>query len=329
VTLDLFLGGVGMALLLLGGELLVRGASRLARTFGVSPLAVGLTVVAFGTSAPEMAVNVLAALRDSGGLSFGNIVGSNLANIGLIFGLAAIFRPIPMQDVVVRREIPMMLLATAAAAAMALDHWLDGQPTFFDRGDGVTLLLFFVVFIYYTLGDFLRARNGKLPPLDSDLAERSAEIDHGHPVRDSGLVLLGTGLLAVGADVTVDAASSLALAFGVPDVIIGLTLVALGTSLPELAATVVALVRNESAMAVGNVVGSNIFNLLLVGGVTCFIRPIPIPEGAGADLFVLGVLSVLLFGMSVNQGQRILRAEGGILLAIYLTYLTVRVLGTG
>jgi cation:H+ antiporter len=327
VNLDLLMGSVGMAMLLVGGDLLVRGASRLARSVGVSPLAVGLTVVAFGTSAPELAVNVLAAVRGSGGLSFGNIVGSNLANIGLIFGLAALFRPIPIQDVVVRREIPMMLLATAAAMGLAFDHWLDDRPTFFDRGDGVTLLLFFVVFLYYTLGDFLRARGVAHEPLESDLAEKQTVHERGRPTVDSLLVLVGTVMLAVGADVTVDAASNLARAFGVPEVIIGLTLVAVGTSLPELAATVMAVFRNESAMAVGNVVGSNIFNLLLVGGVTCFIRPIPIPEGAAADLLVLAALSLLLFGASISQGQRIIRAEGGLLLAVYLTYVFVRVLG--
>ena len=325
---DLLLGALGMGLLLVGGDFLVRGASRLARALGISPLAVGLTVVAFGTSAPEMAVNVRAALRDSGGLSFGNIVGSNLANIGLIFGLAALFRPIPIQDVVVRREIPMMLLATAAAMGMAFDHGLSGRPTFFDRGDGVTLLLFFVVFLYYTLGDFLGSREDAAERIaSSDLATKASEVAEGRPLRDLALVIAGAVLLAVGADVTVDAATALARGLGVPEVIIGLSLVAIGTSLPELAATVVAVVRNEAAMAVGNVVGSNIFNLLLVGGVTALIRPIPIPEGAAADLLVLAALSLLLFGASISRGQRILRAEGGILLSIYLTYLSVRVLG--
>ena len=328
MTGDFLLGGFGMGLLLLGGDLLVRGASRMATSLGVSPLAVGLTIVAFGTSAPELAVNVLAATRDSGGLSFGNIIGSNLANIGLIFGLGAIFRPIPIDDVVVRREIPMMLLATAAAMGMAFDHWFDDQPTFFDRGDGVTLLLFFFVFLYYTLGDFLTRRSDGEPRPDSELAAKaSSDVAPGRPMRDLGLILVGMTLLAVGADFTVDAATSLARALGVPEVIIGLTLVAIGTSLPELAATVIAIFRNESAMAVGNIVGSNIFNLLLVGGITAFIRPIPIPDGAAADLVTLGAMSLLLWGVSMSQGQRILRAEGAILLTAYVTYVSVRVLG--
>jgi len=327
MILQALLAAAGMALLLCGGELLVRGAARLAASLGVSPLAVGLTVVAFGTSAPELAVNVLAAVRDSGGLSFGNIVGSNLANIGLIFGLAAVLRPIPIQDVVVRREIPMMLLATAAAMGMAFDHWLDAEPTWLDRGDGVTLLLFFFVFVYYTLGDFLRERRVRDVTRASELAEKSAAVSEARALRDLGLVGVGLVLLTLGADVTVDAATGLARTLGVPEVIIGLTLVAVGTSLPELAATVVAVFRNESAMAVGNVVGSNIFNLLLVGGLTALLRPVPIPEGASADLIMLGLLSVLLFGASISQGQRILRVEGGLLLAVYVAYVSVRVAG--
>jgi cation:H+ antiporter len=326
VTQDLLLACAGLGLLVVGGDMLVRGAARLAAAFGVSPLAVGLTVVAFGTSAPELAVNVLAAVRDSGGLSFGNVVGSNLANIGLIFGIGALFRPIPIQDVVVRREIPMMLLATAAAMGLAFDHWLDGEETFFDRGDGVTLLLFFFVFLYYTIGELLDRRARREVTADSDLAARAAALEPAHPVRDGALVIGGVVALAFGADVTVDAATSLARALGVPEVIIGLTLVAVGTSLPELAATVIAIVRNEAAMAVGNVVGSNIFNLLLVGGTTAFIRPIPIPEGAAADLVILAAMSLLLWGVSMSQGQKILRAEGAVLLTVYLTYVSVRVL---
>jgi cation:H+ antiporter len=326
VTADFLLLCVGMSLLLLGGDLLVRGAARLAASLGVSSLAVGLTVVAFGTSAPELAVNVLAAIRGSGGLSFGNIVGSNLANIGLIFGVGAIFRPIPIQDVVVRREIPMMLLATGAAMGLAFDHWLNGELTFFDRGDGVILLLFFVVFLYYTIGELLDRRARARVAADSELAARSSDLPPARPKRDLGLALGGVALLAVGADVTVGSATTLARALGVPEVVIGLTLVAVGTSLPELAATVVAIVRNESAMAVGNVVGSNIFNLLLVGGLTATIRPIPIPEGAAADLLVLAAMSLLLWGVSMSRGQKILRAEGAILLAAYLTYVVVRVL---
>jgi len=316
--------GGGMLLLLVGGEMLVRGAARLAHLLGVSPLAVGLTIVAFGTSAPELAVNLLAALRGNGGISFGNVVGSNLANIGLIFGLAALLRPIPVQDVVVRREIPMMLLATAAAMGMAFDHWLDGQPTWFDRGDGFTLLLFFVVFLYYTLGDFLRRRS---TPIDSDLAAGELVRSEGSVLWNFGWIGIGLALLIVGADFTVEGATAVARGLGVPEVIIGLTLVAIGTSLPELAATGVAVARGQSAMAVGNVVGSNIFNLLLVGGLTATVQPIPIPEGASVDLLMLGVLSVLLWLVSMSQGQKILRAEGALLLVIYLSYMVTRTLG--
>jgi cation:H+ antiporter len=324
--LDVVKTVVGLALLLGGGELLVRGASRLARSLGVSPLAVGLTVVAFGTSAPELAVNVLAALRDSGELSFGNIVGSNLANIGLIFGLAALVRPIPMENVVVRREIPMMMLATVAAMGMAFDHWFDDEPTFFARSDGFVLLLFFVVFLYYTVGDLLRVRRNNHRALAATLPRNVPETLEPTVVTDLVLAALGLSLLFLGADLAVEGSTSLALALGVPEAVVGLTLIAVGTSLPELAATGVAVWRGEAAMAVGNVVGSNIFNLLLVGGVTSLVRPIPIPGGGIGDLVMLGLLSLALWGVSLSRGG-VVRAEGAALLLAYIAYMTFRTLG--
>jgi cation:H+ antiporter len=227
----------GLLLLLGGGEWVVRGATRLARALGVSPLAIGLTVVAFGTSAPELAVNVIAALRDRGGISFGNIIGSNMANIGLIIGITALIRPILIGGVVIRRELPMMLLSTACVMIMSSDAMLGRRENFLDRSEGMVLLLLFMVFVYYTLGDFLRQKNGEDP-------ETSAEIIGVFPTvpakssatRDLLLTAGGLAALLLGAHWTVDAGASLARAFGVPEVIIGLTILALGTSLPELVA---------------------------------------------------------------------------------------------
>ena len=172
----------GMLILLVGGELMVRGASSLARSLGVSPLAVGLTVVAFGTSAPELAVSVGAALNGSGTLAFGNIYGSNLANIGLIIGLAALLHPLPIDTAVIRRELPMMLLAIAAASAMAADAFLGEGIARFSRSDGLILLLFFFVFVYYTLGDLVAQRSEASRPEE----DRSDTVDiHTAPGTDS------------------------------------------------------------------------------------------------------------------------------------------------
>jgi len=297
---------------------------------GVSPLAIGLTVVAFGTSAPELAVNVTAALGGRGGISFGNIIGSNMANIGLIIGCTALIRPILIGGVVIRRELPMMLLATVCVMVMSADAMLGRRSNFLDRSEGLVLLLLFTVFVYYTLGDFLRQRNG-------DSVGASAESIGVYPTvpatgsaaRDLLLTVSGLAALVLGAHWTVDAGASLARAFGVPEVIIGLTILALGTSLPELVASVMATMRGHVDLAIGNVVGSNIFNLLLVGGVTAIVRPIAIPPGGWLDLCVLAVLSVMLMFVSSTRNRIIVRSEAATLMVVYLGYMTWRVLVRG
>ena len=318
---DLLWLSFGLLLLIVGGETIVRGATGLARSLGVSPLVIGLTVVAFGTSAPELAVNVIAAWEDRIGISFGNIIGSNMANIGLIVGCTAILQPLLITGIVIAREIPMMLLATAAVIVMSFDGVLapDGQDAI-RRGDGLVLLLLFLVFLYYTVGDFVRQRAENGPPeLGPEFGPTDTSV-----WRHLGLTALGLVTLIGGADVTVDAAVSVARAFGVSEVIIGLTVLAVGTSLPELVASATATVRGHAELAIGNVVGSNIFNLLLVMGVTALIRPVPIPAGGHLDLLMVAILSLLLFVVSMTANRRIIRGEAAMLLAGYLAYIIWR-----
>ena len=324
---DLVMLLVGIVLLTAGGETVVRGAASLARRLGVSTLVIGLTVVAFGTSAPELAVNVIAALQNQGAISFGNIFGSNMANIGLIIGCTAILRPIVIKDVVIRRELPMMLLATAGAMAMGFDNALSAGgalpsfPDFYTRSDGILLLMFFLVFLYYTVGDFVRQRANGRSNGKEDADSASSE----EPMwRCLALTALGLALLIGGAEVTVGAAVSLARALGVSEELIGLTLIAVGTSLPELVASVAATVRGHAELAIGNVVGSNVFNLLLVLGITSIIRPIPVPPGGHLDLLVVAALSLVLFAVSVSHRREIVRTEAYVLLAAYLGYLSWR-----
>ena len=315
---------IGLALLLGGGEAVVRGASALAREVGISPLAIGLTIVAFGTSAPELAVNVTAAIADKPGLSFGNIVGSNLANIGLVVGTCGLIRALPIHSVVVAREIPMMLLATAATFVMAADRLVDGEAPYLDRGDGILMLLFFAVFLYYIVGELLRQR-AEHPEQEDLLASALPGVSSGVAVTRNGLVLLaGFGALLYGADLTVEGATELARRFGVPELVIGMGVVAIGTSLPELAAGLMAALRGHMELAIGNVVGSNVFNLLLVLAVTVCIRPMEIPAGGMTDLVFAFVLSIVLLVVSVTNYRRILRAEAGLLFASYVGYLAWR-----
>ena len=329
----LAIGGLGIVVLVGGGEFLVKGAASLARGMGISPLVVGLTVVAFGTSAPELAVSVLAAFSDSGTLAFGNIFGSNMANIGLIIGLSAVLHPLPIDHVVIRRELPMMLLALAAAMVMAFDIDLGEQRNAYARSDGLVLLLFFFVFIYYTLGDLGRQRgNHRLKANGSESSDRSHLWAKNVPQpEDSGklplnLTLIAIGLvgLTIGAELVVRGGVGIAREMGIPEVVVGLTLVAVGTSLPELAATLAAVRRNDIALAVGGVVGSNIFNTLLITGVASTIRPMPIPAGGHMDLAATAVLSLSLFFVARTHNQRIIRYEGLTLLLLWGTYVTVR-----
>lgn len=339
MLIDLLLLALGLGILVIGGEAMVRGASALALALGISPLAIGLTVVAFGTSAPELAVNVGAAMSDSGALSFGNIFGSNMANIGLIVGLIAVIAPLPIHSIVIRRELPMMLLATAAAAILALDQTFGGEVNYYQRGDGMILLLFFVVFLYYTVGDLLRRRNHSRGDTESSessesdeseehasLIEIPSEDDVGtrSAVVNAGIALFGLAALVAGAEITVHSAVGLARTLAIPEVVIGLTLVSIGTSLPELATALIAVRHKNTDMAVGSVVGSNIFNTLLVCGVTATISPMPIPPGGRFDLAATAVLALMLTLTSTTHRRIIIRYEGLLLLATYLGYVIWR-----
>lgn len=324
MLVDLLWLALGLAILLSGGELLVRGASALAEALGVSPLWIGLTVVAFGTSAPELAVNVLATLEDRAGIGFGNVVGSNLANVGLVVGCAALLRPIHIHGLVIAREIPMMLLATAAAIAMACDSAIGSPPDTLTRGDGAVLLLFFLVFLYYTIGDFARQR------ASTRARDLGVEIPAKRDTRaaiSSALCAAGLLLLVLGAERTVEAATRLAGALGASQALIGLTVVAIGTSLPELMASLVAARRGHAEIAVGNLVGSNIFNLLFVLGVSSALRPIAVPPGGHLDLLCAGALSLLLLAVSLTASRRIVRGEAALLLVSYFGYVGWRTLG--
>ncbi|MDH4321490.1 MAG: calcium/sodium antiporter [Desulfobulbaceae bacterium] len=320
MLLDILMLAGGMTLLLGGGELLVRGASALAKAVGVSPLIIGLTVVAFGTSAPELAVNMIAALNGSGDISFGNIIGSNIANIGLILGVAALIKPLEIHSSVINRELPMMLLASAAAALLGLDRLLRDVPSTYDRADGLMLLLLFCIFIHYTVSEVLRQRRVDPDALFAEAAELAGEDGSEKVGRNLFLTVAGLAALIGGGRLTVDAAVSLAQAFQVPQVLIGLTVVALGTSLPELVTSLVATYRGQTDIAVGNVIGSNIFNLLFVMGMSSTTATIPIPGNGALDLLVMTVLSLLLLPFTITHQRRIVRWEGAVLLGIYLAY---------
>ncbi len=310
--------GLGLAALISGGTWLVRGASALAARLGVAPILVGLTVVAFGTSTPELVVNVSAALRGATEIGFGNVVGSNIANTGLLLGLAAIVTPVLIYRTLVIREIPMMILASTATVVLAGGGLFGEASSGFGRGDGLMLLLLFTVFLYYTIGEALQQREDASGSADRDATVSDATIPTERP-RFTGLVIGGVLALIVGGELTVRGAIGVAEGMGIPATIVGLTVVAVGTSLPELATTLTAARKGQGDLAIGNIVGSNIYNLLFIWGLSVAIEPSELPPGGAVDLLVMTGFSLVLLPLVLTQ-NRLTRVEGILMLLGYSGY---------
>ena len=314
ITVALFV--LGLVLLVLGAEWLVRGASRTASAAGISPLVVGLTVVAFGTSAPELAVTVNATLQGTPDIAMGNVVGSNICNLLLILGLAAMVAPLTVAQQLVRLDFPLLI---AASLAMMLMAW-DGVIT---RVDG---LILFAAVVIYTLFAIRQSRK------EQRAVQSQYEREFGQPSgsiwSNLALIAIGLILLVLGARWLVEGAVAAARLLGISELIIGLTIIAVGTSLPEIAASVVASLRGERDIAVGNVVGSSLFNILAVLGITATVAPSGIPVAESMLSFDLPImLAATIAGLPIFfTGYRIDRWEGGVFLFYYLAYITVLVL---
>ena len=321
IAITLLLLRLGLFLLLAGGAAMVLGASGLAEDYGVPPLVVGLTVVAFGTSSPELVVNVLGALKGQSELAFGNITGSNLANLGLVLGSAAIITPMSLQGKIIRRELPLLLLGTTVLLSMTLDPLLRGERSFIDRSDGLIMLLLFGIFIYLTVADFMRQDHDPLVATIDGLNI----VSHAEKRTNWLLVVGGVIGLAIGGQLTIVHGSDLAESLGVPPVIVGMLVIAVGTSLPELITSVFAAMKGEADLCVGNVIGSNIFNCLFVLPISALVNPLMVPEGGGLDILVSLIFAFLLIPIFI-YGRGIMNRQFGILLVIaYLAYMAFRV----
>ena len=307
----LFLVG-GLALILLGANGLTDGAAAVAKRFNISDLVIGLTIVAFGTSAPELVISTMAAMGGSAEMAIGNVVGSNIFNVLMIIGVTAMVMPIQVGQGTLSKEIPLVVLASFALTFMANDIWLDGGASnVISRIDGLVLLGFFLIFLRYT---FAIARNGG----EEAEGEKIKEM----PIWKSTLFILG-GLagLIYGGQLFVDGASGISSALGVSESIIGLTIVAGGTSLPELATSVTAALKKNSGIAVGNVIGSNLFNIFFVLGCSATISPLPMGGISNVDMAVL-IGSAILFWIVgwFFKKRTITRVEGALLAVCYIAY---------
>ena len=303
---------LGLALLVYGAELLVRGASALAASLGISPLVIGLTVVAFGTSSPELSVSVLSAWKGQAGIALGNVVGSNICNVLLILGLSAVVAPLVVARQVIRLEVPIMI----GASVLLLLFALDGTLQLWEGG------VLFAGVIGYTVWTIRRSRREPTEPDDGAAPAPTGRL------RQAGEILGGLALLGVGSKLLVDGAVTIARAFAVSDLVIGLTIIAVGTSLPELATSVLASLRGQRDIAVGNVIGSNIFNILAVLGLTTLVAPAGLPVPLAALTFDLPVmLAVAVACLPILlTGHCIARWEGLLFLGYYVLYVLFLVL---
>lgn len=318
----LLAGGIGV--LYFGADWLVRGAARMAASLGLSAIVVGLTVVSLGTSAPELAVSVLAAVRGDPDIAMGNVMGSNLANIGLILGVTALARPLTVTGRVVRREVPIMIVVTLLLYPLLM----DGELSRLDGGVLLVILVAYLAIVFRTVDD----EEPEVVVEFEEFARISEHVSGGLRLRDVGLIAVGTVGLVVGGSSIVGSAEFIARELGISQLLISLSVIAVGTSLPELATSLVAALREESDIAVGNIIGSNVFNIAAVLGITSVVEPLAVAdEVIGAYMPAVILMSLLAFPIA-KRAYEIRRWEGAILLTAYFSaiyYLfTVGVIGT-
>lgn len=312
---------LGLVLILGGANALTDGASAIARRWGVSDLVVGLTVVAFGTSAPELSISLISALNGSAPMAIGNVVGSNIFNVFAIIGIVAMVRPIKVAPSIMANEIPLTIVASLALLAIGIGPWLgDSGIREVNRPDAILLLLFFCIFMRYT---FSQAKNAS----DDDPTAENAASKPLMPMWKAAVwVIGGLAALVYGGDRFVAGASGIARSLGMSDAVIGLTIVAAGTSLPELAASVAAALKGHTGIALGNVIGSNIFNIFLVLGITGTVSPLPFGGITPTDLIVMTASALMFWLFGWKFGDKVInRWEGAVMLVCYIAYIAFQV----
>jgi cation:H+ antiporter len=309
---------IGFALLIKGADYFVEGSSKIATMLRVPPLLVGLTIVAFGTSSPEATVSIIAAMEGSSEVSLGNVIGSNIFNITLVVGITAMINPLAVETTTIRKEIPFTLLASVALAAVASDIALQmASINSIGRSEGIILLLFFLIFLYYIIEVALNNRE----PV-SDLAAVTGKGTWG---KNIFITLAGLAAIIFGGDLVVDNATEIALSLGMSETLAGLTIVAVGTSLPELITSITAALKKKSEIALGNIVGSNIFNILFVLGTSATIAPLAVNDKIFTDIALMIILTAVLLIFSRSK-FKISKIEGAILAAVYIAYLVYIIL---
>lgn len=305
---------LGFVFLIKGADLLVEGASSLAKKFKINDLVIGLTIVAFGTSAPELFVNLSASFNGSTEIAIGNILGSNIANILLILGVTALIQPIKVQNSTIWKEIPFSLLAVIIIGIMANDIFIDGaKNSVLSRSDGFILIAFFSIFMYYIVEI---SKKNPAALIDEEGIKKMSNL------KSIGFIVVGLIGLVFGGEWIVNGAVKIAEGIGMSKSVIGLTVIAIGTSLPEMATSIVAAYKGKSDIAIGNVVGSNIFNVFWILGLSSIIKPLPFLASSNTDILVAIFSSALLFPfMFVGKKHQLDKWQGVLFLCLYAAYI--------
>lgn len=326
MIIDIILLIVGAAFILLGADALTGGASDLARKWGISELIIGLTIVALGTSMPELVVSVISSIQNKPELAIGNVVGSNLFNTLIILGITALICPVTVSKQVIGKDIPWSILASTLLLIVASGAFINGdQHNEISRTSGLVFLLIFITFIYYTI--LVAKKEDNQDKQEAIQAEANVQHEANvSPLWKSLLfIILGLIGLILGGELFVDSASNIAFSLGMSESLVGLTIVAMGTSIPELATSVVAALKNKAGMAIGNAIGSNIFNILLILGASATITPLRMGNITTVDLLMLLLISLLVW-LFARTGYVLSRKEGGIMISIYFIYMVYLIL---
>lgn len=303
---------VGFIFLVKGADIFVDGSSALAKKFSIPPLIIGLTIVAFGTSAPELAVSLSASLKDANDMAIGNVIGSNLFNSLIVLGISGLFYPLFVKKTTLTNDFPFALLATVILIVLSVDQWLQpGTDNLLSRSDGLVLLSLLGIFMYGLIRHALASRK--------DLAASTDDVPTMPLPKSIIFILVGITGIVVGGEFVVDSAKDIALRFGMSENLVGLTIVAIGTSLPELVTSIAAALKKETDIAIGNVIGSNIFNILLILGISATISPMKINPDSFADLFFLLLITIVIFIILLIR-KNIGKLSGIILTLSYILY---------
>lgn len=308
---------IGFGLLITGANFFVNGSSNIARLLRVPPILIGLTIVAFGTSSPEATVSIIAALEGSSNISLGNVIGSNIFNITLVVGIAAFLYPLKVESETIKKEIPFTLLASSVLFVLISDTALQGfNSNLLTRSDGLVFLLFLSIFLYYVFEVAMKSRQ------ETAEDETPSDIKWGKSIL---FALSGLAAIIFGGDMVVKNGTNIALSLGMSETLVGLTIIAIGTSLPELVTSITAALKKESEIALGNIVGSNIFNILFVLGASSVLTPLAVDNKVFIDIIIMVLLTILLLVFS-RTNFKIGKREGMILVVAYVIYLVYIIL---